>query len=679
MGFLTPAGRVLARAAAAVMAPPLPPDISRWCEENIVFDERSPLPGPYRSDRFPFLREIHEVLSPEHPCREVTIAKSAQTGGTVSLVQPTLGAWHEYGPVDSLVVHPTTSSATEWVNNKWLPMRRQAASLRRIFGDGRGNNTDNTFNQETLNRNGSLKVASAGSPDDLAGTSRRLVIGDDLSKFEMNDKGDPEAMMRSRASAFEDAKLVWVSTPLIKGTCRITRNFQRSDQRHYHVPCPHCGNEAPLTWENFRKSIDPERLHAAHFTCEACGCVIDHSYKMQILRAGKWVAHNPRGDHPGFHFWRAMAPQRDWASIAVDYAQTMGWTRLTVSSETESGLQAQVEAATEQTFYNDVLGLPYEQASRGPDWTALRDRSENVDPTQITILPRGVLPATGFILAAGVDCQQDRIEVQIVAFGRNYKRWVIDYIVIPHHIGDDAGRAALDAILGTTWRTQNGLRVPLDMLAIDGSTYTEDVWAFCKRHPWSRVILVKGASSQNGPVIVPMRFERRNDGQAKRQQKRAFMLNVSQLKADFCHWLAKDDPIERGFIQFAAGLGDEYYRQITSEVRVLKRTRGGLVTSQWDLVEPTRRNEGLDTALYAEAGARRRGWTSLTVEQWDALSDERGAAPPEVQGDLFDAGLKVTAEQRTDGSNPAPVERKESKATGAKAPSAWIKPRKDWI
>ncbi|MES2753790.1 MAG: terminase gpA endonuclease subunit [Pseudomonadota bacterium] len=678
MGFLTPAARAVYRAAAQVMSPPPPPDISRWCEENIVFDERSPLPGPYRADRFPFLREIHDVLSPEHPCREVTIVKSAQTGGTVSLVQPTIGAWHEYGPVDSLVVHPTTSSATEWVNNKWLPMRRQTPSLRRIFGDGRGNNTDNTFNQETLNRNGSLKVASAGSPDDLAGTSRRLVIGDDLSKFEMNDKGDPEAMMRSRASAFEDAKLLWVSTPLIKGACRITRNYQRSDQRQFHVPCPQCGHEAPLTWENFRRSIDPERLHAAHFTCDSCGAVIDHSFKMQILQRGRWVAHNPRGDHPGFYFWRAMAPQRDWASIAVDYAQTMGWTRMTVSAETESGLQAQVEAATEQTFYNDVLGLPFEQASKGPDWTALRDRAENADPSQVTILPRGVLPASGFVLCAGVDCQQDRIEVQIVAFERKYRRRTIDYIVIPHHIGDAEGRAALDALLSTTWRTQNGLRVALDMLAIDVGTYTEDVWAFGKRHPWTRVILVKGASSQNGPVMAPMRFERRKDGQAKRSQKRAFMLNVSQMKADFCHWLSKDDPIEQGFCQFAAGLGDEYYRQITAEVRTLKRTRAGAVTSQWDLVEPTRRNEGLDTALYAEAAARRRGWTSMTEEQWDRLTDERAAVPPEAQGDLFDASIAVVAEGPPEEIPPAPAPAPARKQTKA-SPGAWIKPRGTWI
>lgn len=319
MGFLSPAARIVMRAAAAAMAPPPPPDITRWCEENIVFDARAPMPGPFRIDRFPFLREIHAVLSPEHACREVTLMKSAQIGGTVSIVQPTLGAWHEYGPLDSLVVHPTAASASEWVDYKWNPMRRQAPSLKRIFGDGRGANKDNGSSQETVDRDGSLKIASAGSPDDLAGTSRRLVILDDLAKFEMNDKGDPEMQALSRASAFEDAKIFRNSTPLVEGTCRITKSFGRSDQRRYHVPCPHCGQEAPLTWANFKANIDPERLGAAHFTCDSCGCVIQHADKLKILGLGRWVAANPRGDHPGFQIWRAYAPQRDWASIAVEY------------------------------------------------------------------------------------------------------------------------------------------------------------------------------------------------------------------------------------------------------------------------------------------------------------------------------------------------------------------------
>ncbi|MCF7700543.1 phage terminase large subunit family protein [Loktanella sp. M215] len=697
MGFLRSAESIVTQAVAEALRPPPPPDITRWCEDNIVFDERSPMPGPFRIDRFPFLREIHEVLSPEHPSREVTLRGSAQWGKTVSVVNPVIGAWHEYGPLDSLVVHPTSSSATEWVDNKWLPMRRQAPGLIAVFGNGRGGDQkDAKFNQETLTRNGSLKVTSAGSPDDLAGTSRRLVIMDDLAKFEMSQKGDPEAMATSRASGFEDAKILRVSTPQIHGTCRISKAYARSDRRLYYVPCPHCGHAAPLTWENFKRNLDPARLHAAGFSCDSCGAVISHAHKEAMVGAGRWIAGNPGGDHPGFHLWRAYAPQRDWASIAIEYARVMGWTSVALSGEGEESLRDAVEAETEQTFFNDVLGLPHVQASKGPDWEILRDRVENAPAGEV--LPRGILPARGFIFTAGVDCQLDRTEVHFVAFGRNYQRWSIDYVVIPHHIDDDECRVALDAILKTGYRTEAGLTVPLDMMAIDVGTYTEAVWAYGKRHPWSRVILVKGSGSQTGPVMWPMRFERRKDGKAKRAQNRAFNLNVSQMKADFYAWLAKEDPLERGYCHVAAGLGDEFFRMITSEIRVLKRTPSGVVTSRWDLVEPSRRNEGLDTMNYAEAAARRKGWTTMTDEQWAVLEGERAAAPAVPQGDLFDTTLHVvpvpaatapanttiaaTAEPERMGPTvdqinaPAPA---PTKPDAADTGGAWIKTRKDWL
>lgn len=665
MGFLASAEAAILRGLAHALVPPPPPDITRWCEENIVFDERSPMPGPFRIERFPFLREIHEVLSPEHPAREVTVRGSAQWGKTVSLLNPTVAAWHEYGPLDSLVVHPTTSSATEWVRNKWMPLRRQARSLRDIFGEGRGEQTDTLFNQETIRRDGSLKVVSAGSPDDLAGTTRRLVIMDDAAKFEMTPKGDPEQLAASRASGFEDAKIVRISTPQVAGTCRISRAFDRSDQRFYHVPCPHCGNMAPLTWDNFRRSIDPERLHAAHFTCEVCGCIINHSHKADMVAAGRWVASNPRGDHPGFHLWRAYVPQRDWASIAVEYAQVMGWTGLTAREATEEAIRGRVEEETEQTFWNDVLGLPFEQVSKGPDWEALRDRVENAEPGQF--LSRGVVPACGVLLTAGVDCQGDRIEVTICAFGRNYRRWVVDHVVIPHHIGDDDGRVALDALLKTTWRTTLGLRLPLDMMAVDEGAYTEDVRSWAKRHPWTRVILIKGSSSTHGPILRPQADRKANGGQIRRQ-RRGWMLNVSQIKADFYGWLAKEDPDERGYVAFATGLGDEYYRQITAEVRVLKRASSGVMVSRWELAEPGRRNECLDTMNYAEAAARKKGWSAMTAEQWEMVELERSASAPEDQPDLFDAAMPpvplsvraapkppVAAQPEAGGARPAPA------------------------
>jgi len=654
MGFLLPAARVVARAAAAAMAPPPLPDITAWCEANIVFDDRSPLPGPFSIRRFPFLREIHEVLNPEHPSREVTVRGSAQWGKTVSVIQPTLAVWHVSMPLDSLVVHPTMSAATEWVNNKWMPMRRATPALRAVFGDGRGENRDTVFNQETLRRDGSLKVASSGSPADLTGTTRRLVILDDLSKFESGPMGDPEALAISRASGFEDAKILRVSTPLTSGACRITAAYERSDRRIYEVPCPHCGTFAPLTWDNFRARIEPERLHAAHFACETCGGVIEHGHKERIVGAGRWRATNPRGDHPGFHLWRAYAPQRDWASIAVEYAVVMGWTTVSVTGATEDALRRPAAAEVEQTFWNDVLGLPYEQASRGPDWEALRNRAELAEPG--AVLQRGVVPARGVMLTAGVDCQGDRVEVQIVAFGAQFRRWVVDYIVIPHHVSTPEARAQLTALLKARWRTEKGLRLDLDALAIDGGSYTDDVWDWARLHPWTRVIVVRGASSSNARDLERMRFDRKTTPEFGRKRRQGWLVGVSGLKASLYRWLEDDDPAARGAVAFCAGLGDEYYRQITAEVRVLKRAPSGATVSVWQLAEAGRRNEALDTMLYAEAAARMKRWAYLTDEQWAALEAERGAAPEGPQGDLFDAVAgTLPAATGTTPPEPAPA------------------------
>ena len=639
MGFLAPAERVIARAMAEAMAPPPPPDIARWCAENIVFDERSPFPGPFDIGKFPWLREILDCLSPEHAAREVTIKGSAQIGKTVGIINPTLGAWHEYGPLDSLVVHPTQQSAREWLDTKWLPMRRQAPSLRRVFGDGRGENKDNTFFQETLQRNGSLKVASAGSPNDLAGTTRRLVIMDDVAKFETTEKGDPEALAESRAQAFFDAKILRVSTAQIQGTCRITRAYDRSDQRVYEVPCPHCGGMQALEWENMRAALDPERLAAAHFTCVHCGESIRHQHKEAMLQAGEWRITNTAGGHPGFHLWAAYSTFQDWAYIADRYARVMGWTSAGSIETAGAAGQDAADAETEQVFFNDVLGRAYELATGGLDWETIRNRVENAPEDEG--LPVGVIPAGGFLLTAGVDCQQDRTEVVVVAHLAQRRRHVVDYRVIPYHIGTEDGRAAMNALMKTGWRTDLGRKFSLDALAIDSGDWTDEVWSWARMHPRDRVIVVKGSGAQNMSPMAPMRYERAPSGKLRKRDKRGFLLNVSLLKAELYAALEREDPLERGFIAIARGLGDDFFQQLCSEVRVLKRSRAGVVTSQWDLVRPGQRNEVLDCMNYAEAAARRKAWVSMVPEQWDALASERGLPGDDEQGDLFDGPAPV--------------------------------------
>lgn len=609
--FLVPAERVVLGAIATAMAPPPPPDVAAWAERHLQFDQGSPFPGPYDASRFPMLRRIHEVLSPEHPAREVTVRGSAQIGKTEAVIKPFLGCIFDMAPRNTLVVHPTAVAAAEWVRTKWMPFRRANARMRKVFGTSAGQ-LDSMGYQETLDRTCSLRTVSAGSPSELSGTTRPNAVMDDLSKFESTDMGDPESLTMSRAEAFEDAKILRASTPMISGACRVTHAYLRGTAEEWRMPCPHCEERQALKWENFR--VDEDEPGRSHFTCERCGCEILFKHRDAMVAAGEWIATNPKGDHPSFHLWRAIMPFRDWRSIAVSW------------------LQAKGDPAREQTFFNDVLGLPYEQASDAPQWELLRQRAENADvPT-----PKARIPARLPVLACGVDCQADRIEWQVVAFGRENRAHVVDYGIIPHHIGEDAGRAALDALLKRTWRNAAGRDIALDRLAIDGGTYTDDVWEWAKRHPWNRVSIAKGANSDKGATYQLQKFERRRDGKAKRRQKRAYMVNVSNLKAVLYADLKKEDPGARGHQSFAAGLEDSYFRQLCAERRVLKRNRFGVMESRWEVVEKDGRNEALDTRVYADFAARLAGSRDMTESEWDALEAERDAPPPDAEPDLFD-------------------------------------------
>lgn len=624
MSCLAPAAQIAFRAAADAWAPPPPPDPWRWTVDHVTFGHKSPRPGPFDATAFAWAQAILEALNPEHPAREVTLRGSAQFGKTETIIAPTLGCWFDRAPMNVLVVHPTGSAASDWSKDKWANFRADNPRMQAVFG--RGTDKDSLDFQETLDRRGILYIEASGSASGLSGKTTPCVVMDDLSKFEPNPLGDPESLAEARADGFEDgAKILRCSTPMIRGACRISRAFERGTAQTWHVPCPHCGHRHPLEWENLEPSIDAAKPEAAHFTCPSCGCVIEEADRDAMVAQGAWVAGNPGGDHPSFHFWRAYSPFRSWESIARRW------------------LAAKGDAALEQTFFNDVLGLPYEQASDAPKWEGLRDRCENA--ALHDQIPRGRIPALRPILAAGADCQLDRIEITIRAYGREGRAHTVEHLVIPHHIGEDAAHEAMNALLKRTWRNAAGRAVAIDRLCIDGGAYTDDVRGWAYKHPQNRVSVTKGASSAVGPIYALQKQDRRRDGRIKKRSKRDYLVNVSALKAKFYSDLRKEDPAERGFQSFSVGLGDAYYRQLASERRLLRRNRFGVMESRWEITEADGRNEALDCAVMAEVAARLAGSAHMTDAQWDRLEAQRDAPVMSEAGetpDLFeDAPLTV--------------------------------------
>lgn len=621
MTFLADPSRVVARVAARVLLPAPPLDLNAWAVANVAFGSESPVPGPYAPERFPFFRRVLEVLSPDHPATQVVIRKSAQVGGTV-LAQIFVGAILAQAPQPVFYVHPSDGNAKKWKRNKFAKQVKGSPALATIMQVEGARGGNSAMYWARRDGRGFLQLAGANSASQLSMDSYPIAVHDDLAKWPAdNGSGDPEVQADSRSKAFltTGGKILKISTPDVEPGCRISRSWRQGTRERYHVPCPQCGCVQALEWSNMLANLDENDPDDAHFTCVHCGERIEERHREWMNRQGGWVAESPGAEVISFHLWAAYSPLESWANIA------------------KAWLRAKGNPEAERVFLNDNVGEPYQTATSAPDWQVIRDRAE------VAALPRGVVPPGMLMITIGGDCQIDRVEWQAVAWGPRLQRVVIDWGIIHHHVAEEAAHRDLDGLVGRTWPDSLGNRRPLDVLAIDGGAWTNDVHAWARQTKSSRVIVVKGSRNDTAPPLALIKRERRPDGQMIRAQRRWFMVGVSGLKASLYANLKKSDPLEMGYIGFVAGLEDEFYRELTSEVRKPHRLRGG--STEWRWVPMTGVDqEMLDAHLYAQAAAIRAGWAVKSDEQWEELRRRWEGAPDGHGPDLFSiAGQKTTA------------------------------------
>lgn len=629
------AGRLVMEAMAAALQPPPPVDYLAWAEDNIVFSRReSPFPGPYNRSLFPYFDEVLRALSPDDPCRVVTLKGSAQIGKTV-VANVFVGGSMDMDPCDFLFVHPTEDNARRWSRLKLKPMLRGTPALAALFPERSRDGADAVLMKEHRDGLGAILISGANSPASLSQVTMRRQVQDDLAKWEMNAAGDPEMQADSRSRSDEFAKIFKTSTPLVMPGCRISRGFEAGSQELPYVPCPHCGEMQTLEWENMLAQLDPERPDDARFTCVACGAFIEEHHRPDMLRRLEFRARNPaaKGFHRSFAIWSAYSPLQSWSRIAREWIAAKG------------------DSAGEQTFLNDTVGRAYETRGEAPPWERLRDRAA------ASHYARGSLANGALVVGMGLDCQADRVEWHVVAFGREYRSWVVDYGVVPGHISDATCRERLDALMQQTWPNASGRRVGIDRAAIDGNAWTEDVWGWARRHPKSKVIMVRGRGEDHAPLLKRVKREHnQRTGVPLKYAGRFFNFGASVMKMALYRDLLKEDPLEKGFVAFPRGLDDEYFRQLTAERRQPLK-RHGFTVHRW-VKDPAQANEALDTYLQAVAAVTNWGIRGLPDAMWHRLERERETPPPSAaQGDLEDllgaAGLAASPS-----TPPPPVPRR---------------------
>lgn len=631
--------RLAYEALAEAAKPPPPVDYLAWAKRNIVFSERiSNFAGPYNEKLFPFFSEILAALSPDDPCSIVSIHKSAQLGGTILANIFALGTL-DMDPCDFLFVHPTEENASRWSKTKLMPLVRETDAIRALFSDSSRDGGNSIHYKERVDGRGAIQAAGANSPAGLSMISPRKQVQDDLAKWVPNEAGDPETQADSRSKAFFNRKVLKISTPLISPGCKITANYQAGTMETYHVPCPHCRELQELRWENMRDHIDPEHPETAHFVCIHCGCEIQETARSWMLdpdNGARWVAKYPdrARHHRSFHLWVAYSPLESWEALA------RAWLRVQSGGPDDR----EKSAGAEQVFFNDWLGQAFEADNKAVAWEDLRDRGEQ------TGFRRGVIPAEALALTMGMDVQGDRVEWLLVGYGRNRFRAVIDRGAIDSragshltdykqhtgHISEPQVRVALDALVKRKWLDEWGNQRAVDLVAIDGNAYTEDVWGWVRRHPISRVIMVRGDNRDAARMLQQVReYDRSGKPKKQKWSARFFNFNASIMKIGLYRDLKKDDPEQSGYLRFATGLGDDFYQQATSEIRVQEKSRSGHPRYVWKLPSG-QRNEALDMLNQAHAAAIRLGVTYWTDEEWDVLTSRVMAMEKPAQADLED-------------------------------------------
>ena len=592
--FATPARGY--RAFARAVAPRKAITVSQWSDaERRLSSKGSAEAGQWRTDRNPPLREPMDCMSARSTVREVALMFPIQFGKTEVAINA-LGYCMDHDPGPVMVCLPGEVSMNKWVAQKLNPAVDESPAMKRALTSVASRDAANTRTFKDF-AGGQLYIEHAGSPSRLKSTTVRTLLVDEVDEFANNLSGgdDPLEMLNGRTSAFPATfKRLYISTPQIKGLSRIEQLWAKSDQRRYHVPCPHCGHMQHLQWSGLHWTPDAS---ACWYVCQECGASIDEHHKQAMIASGEWVPGNPGAKMRGYHI----------NCLYYQFGLGPRWLDLV-----EMWREAQNDPARLKTFVNDRLAEPWEDAAmRAVRHNAIADRAE---PYKLRTAPLGVCYIT-----AGVDTQDNRLAVQLVGWGAGMAFWVLDYVELPGDPADDAVWAALTELLNTPIQHASGATLRVDAYAHDmGGHRTEAVKHYVRQRRVRRPMAIFGAVANNAPVLGKGKMAD-VDWRGRLDKRGVLTYQVGTVAAK--HWLygrlstdAEKDSDTR-VTHFSDELDPSFFAGLVSETfnpakNRFEKRRGA-------------RNEPLDTWVYAYAAAHH---PELRLHRYTRADWERAAA-----------------------------------------------------
>jgi phage terminase large subunit GpA-like protein len=390
-----------------------------------------------------------------------------------------------------------------------------------------------------------------------------------------------------------------------------------------------------LRWKQFQKN--PERDHYAEYECQECGGYIQHKHKPRMVKdllAGGTAYWEPtKGEEPAietylwdeergvyyreqeevrsYYIWSAYSPFISWKELCDEYND------------------AKDDPDLLQTFYNTLVGLPYEYVTHDLDDEELFKSREKMD---LDKLPNGILAVT-----AGVDTQDNRFEYTIIGWGRHEEAYVLDFDTVEGDPADAETRATLVTRL-QEWNaeTESGRRLRIRSWFCDSGGHRGDaVYTMVRGRRAQKIFACKGLSTAGNPIFSGFSDQ-------KKAKVRLARVGTDTAKEQIFAKLAKDVD-EKGRVHFSDKLAMPYFTGLVSEERVVKLVKGQFII-RYEKKNAAVRNEPLDCFVYAYSALRalnlnldRKTSRRMVLAQRAAAKRSRESEEEKEEADSVDA------------------------------------------
>ena len=569
------------------MKPPPLLTISEWAQtERKLSPESSASPGSWDNARAPHTVLPSDYMSPSSPTEKVVLKFSAQSGKTEVLLN-VIGFYAHNMPGPILCVQPSQKPMAEsFSKDRISPMFRDTPALSGLLTDEGGRKTSTNTILSKQFPGGTLSMVGANSPSSLASRPIRVLLCDEIDRYVATREGDALALATKRTRTFSNRKILVASTPTY-ADMGIDLEYQQAVRQYvWKVECLACGELSYPEIENFL--WDDRDADTARYVCHECGNSHEHSEEFKVKGSGRWVMTLDNGDRSvGFQFNQFCSPFATWAETVNEF------------------LLAQGSPERLQAVTNTAFCRPWVVQGEVVDTSKVMARAEDY-----TLAPDDVL-----VITAGVDVQDDRLEIECVGWKDGEESWQIDYRVIQGDTADAKVWNELDRYLAHEWELEGGRTLGVSATCIDsGGHRTTEVYSFCAARANRRIYAIKGQAGEGRPVISASKTQKWGN---QNRKCKLFLIGVDGCKKIVHARMQLEDPGE-GYCHLPKTLDSEWYEQFAGEELRVKNV-GGRDVFYW---RQTRvRNEALDNRVYAFAAMR------LLHPAWQILLQNREPAP----------------------------------------------------